>query len=63
MPQTANTTTVAKKPRWKWSGEDEPQSYYCHEDNDTVTMTKDEIAYIRWYHAQANKQWHNTDED
>lgn len=63
MTQTAKTISVAQKPRWKWSGSDEPQSYYGQEDNDTVTMTKEEIAYIRWYHAQAKKTWHNTDED
>ncbi len=63
MNQTTNTSTVAKKPRWKWSGEDEPQSCYCHEDNDTGTLTKEEIAYIKWYFAHGNKPWHNTDED
>jgi hypothetical protein len=63
MTQTAKTISVGKNPSWKWSGSDEPQSYYCREDNDTGMLTNDERAYIKWYHAHANKPWHNTDED
>ena len=55
--------TSAQKPRWKWSGDDEAQSCYCDEDNDTMTLSRREVNYIRWYHAHANTTWHNTDED
>lgn len=58
---TATATSTTK--RWKWSGEDEPQSEYCHEDTDTMTLTADEKRYIRWYHANGHKEWHNADED
>ena len=55
--------SAPQKPRWKWSGDDEPQSCYCDEDNDTMTLSRREVNYIRWYHAHANTTWHNTDED
>ena len=55
--------SAAQKPRWKWSGDDEAQSCYCDEDNDTMTLSRREVNYIRWYHAHANTTWHNTDED
>ena len=55
------TTTVnaeKKQPRWKWSGSNEPQSYYSHEDDDTgVTFRK------KWYdvHDHTNN-WHEDNE-
>ena len=63
LKKTTTTTTSAQKPRWKWSGDDEAQSCYCDEDNDTMTLSRREVNYIRWYHAHANTTWHNTDED
>ena len=59
----ATSAPAPNKPRWKWSGEDEPQPYYCHEDNDTMTLTADETRYIKWYNANAHKEWHNADDD
>jgi len=41
-------TKAAQKPRWKWSGSDEPQSYYHREDTDTVTLTVDEQRRIQY---------------
>ena len=48
MTTNVTATKVAQKPRWKWSGSDEPQSYYRHEDNDTVTLTVDEQRRIQY---------------
>ena len=33
------------KPRWKWSGSDEPQSYYSREDDDGITLK----TATKWY--------------
>jgi hypothetical protein len=53
-----------KQPRWRWSGDDEPIEYRrCDEDEDTVTLTADEIRYIKWYNAQAHKEWRDADAD
>lgn len=45
---TTTNMTATKAPRWKWSGSDEPQSYYRREDNDTVTLTVDEQRRIQY---------------
>ena len=45
---TATNMTATKAPRRKWSGSDEPQSYYRREDNDTVTLTVDEQRRIQY---------------
>jgi len=45
---TATSAVQRPRPRWKWSGSDEPQSYYSREDNDTVTMTVDERRRIQY---------------
>jgi hypothetical protein len=34
-----------EKPRWKWSGSDEPQSYYSREDDDGITLK----TATKWY--------------
>ena len=47
----------------KWSGSDEPQSYYDHEDTDTATLTRDEVNYIRWYHSIDHSNWRNADDE
>ena len=56
MPTTAvnaNANAQKKQPKMiaKWSGSDEPQSYYDHEDDDTATLTRHEANYIRWYNT------------
>jgi len=51
-----------KKPRMKWSGE-EDSIERGWEDTDTGTLTREEIKYIRWYNANKNKKWNNSDED
>jgi hypothetical protein len=28
-----------------------------------MTLTADEMRYIKWYHANAQKKWHNADDD
>ncbi len=47
MPTTSANALNAKKrqPIGKWSGSDEPQSYYSREDDDGVTLRKD----VKWY--------------
>ena len=45
---TATNMTATQAPRRKWSGSDEPQSYYSREDNDTVTLTVDEQRRIQY---------------
>lgn len=66
MLTTTTTTTVnAKKrqPIGKWSGSDEPQSYYEHEDTDTVTLTVSEIRRIQGYYANSQRKWRNDDDE
>jgi hypothetical protein len=47
----------------KWSGSDEPQSYYSHEDTDTATLTVGEQRRIQCNHANAQRKWRNADEE
>ena len=64
--QKLTTSAVGSKktpPRWKWSGSDEPQSYYCHEDTDTMTLSSHELRYIRWYNTHGRKEWRDDDEE
>jgi hypothetical protein len=71
MPTTAinanaNANAQKKQPKMiaKWSGSDEPQSCYDHEeDTDTATLTRDEANYIRWYHSIDHSKWRNVDEE
>ena len=71
MPTTAINASASanaqkKQPKMiaKWSGSDEPQSYYDHEeDTDTATLTRDEANYIRWYHSIDHSKWRNVDEE
>lgn len=62
---THATTVIAQKrqPICKWSGSDEPQSYYNHEDTDTATLTKHERNYIKWYQSKDHSKWRNADEE
>ena len=68
---TVDTKTLArstaqskKKPTWKWSGEDTPFEHRrWDDDEDTITLTRDERKQIDWYHTQAKVEWHNADED
>ncbi len=60
----ASTVNVQKRrPICKWSGSDEPQSYYNHEDTDTATLTKHERNYIKWYQSKDHSKWRNADHD
>jgi hypothetical protein len=34
-----------QQPRWKWSGSDEPQSYYSRQDDDGITLK----TATKWY--------------
>ena len=63
MPTTA-VNAQKKQPKMiaKWSGSDEPQSYYDHEDTDTATLTRHEANYIRWYNTYDQSNWRNADE-
>lgn len=68
MPTTAinaSANAQKKQPKMiaKWSGSDEPQSYYDHEDTDTATLTEDEVNYIRWYNSIDHSKWRNVDEE
>ena len=65
MPNSTATTVNAKKrqPIAKWSGSDEPQSYYSHEDDDTMTLSRREVNYIRWYQSRDHSKWRNADEE
>jgi hypothetical protein len=66
MSTTTVTRTIhvqKRSPIGKWSGSDEPQSYYWREDNDTITLTADERRRIQWYCVNAHAEWHNTDDD
>ena len=62
---TTTTTVNAQKrqPIGKWSGSDEPQSYYEHEDTDTVTLSRHEVNYIRWYQSRDHSKWRNDDDE
>ena len=61
------TTTVNAQKRQsiisKWSGSDEPQSYYSREDTDTVTLTVSEQRRIQCYHANSQRKWRNDDDE
>ena len=60
------TTTVNALKRQsiaKWSGSDEPQSYYSREDDDTATLTVGEQRRIQCYYANAQRKWRNADEE
>ena len=58
---TATATTESKKkPTWKWSGEEDALERGW-DDTDTMTLTRKEINYMRWYNTHRN--WHNADED
>ena len=64
MTMTTRAAHVQKRPPIaKWSGSDEPQSYYHEDDEDTGTLTVEEQRRIQWYHANAHAEWHNADED
>jgi len=68
MPTTAfnaSANAQKKQPKMiaKWSGSDEPQSYYDHEDTDTATLTREEVNYIRWYDSIDHSKWRNVDEE
>ena len=57
-------TKTTQPPRRKWSGDEEPQSYYCHDDDEhIVTLTVDEQRRIQLNHANAQRKWRNSDED
>ncbi len=65
---TTTTTTVNAQKRQpkmiaKWSGSDEPQSYYDHEDTDTMTLSRHEVNYIRWYQSRDHSKWRNDDDE
>ena len=63
---TTTTTTVnaqKRQPIGKWSGSDEPQSYYEHEDTDTVTLTVSEVRRIQGYYANSQRKWRNDDDE
>jgi hypothetical protein len=62
---TAATTvnTQKRQPIAKWSGSDEPQSYYSREDTDTATLTNSESRRIQCYYANAQRKWRNADEE
>ena len=63
---SANANAQKKQPKMiaKWSGSDEPQSCYDHEeDTDTATLTRDEVNYIRWYHSIDHSNWRNADDE
>jgi len=58
---TVQSTQKQKpKPRWKWSGEEDALERGW-DDTDTMTLTRKEINYMRWYNTHRN--WHNADED
>ena len=62
---TTTTTVNAQKrqPIGKWSGSDEPQSYYEHEDTDTVTLTVSEVRRMQSYYANSQRKWRNDDDE
>ena len=61
-----NKTKTTRKPftgcRWSCD-EEESQSYYNREDDDTGTLTVGEQRRIQGYHANARRNWRNADED
>lgn len=63
MTTKTNPTVAASKRMCKWSGDEEPQSYYSREDEDTMTLTVGEQLRIQGYHANAQRNWRNADED
>ena len=63
MTTKTNPTVAAPKRMCKWSGDEEPQSYYSREDEDTATLTVGEQRRIQGYHANAQRNWRNADED
>jgi hypothetical protein len=46
-----------QKPRWKWSGDDEPSR---NDDTDGITLRKD----VKWYdvHNHDGHDWNNADD-
>jgi len=61
---TAPAPAQSKKPRWKWSGDDEPSEYRrWDDDQDTMTLTREEVRRINGYRAMLRVKWHNADED
>ena len=67
MPIAATTATTVnaqkRQPIAKWSGSDEPQSYYSREDTDTATLTVGEQRRIQCNYANAQRKWRNADEE
>jgi hypothetical protein len=64
LTSTATTVNAQKRqPIGKWSGNDEPQSYYDHEDTDTVTLTVSELRRIQSYYANSQRKWRNDDDE
>ena len=65
MTTNATMITKTKTPRWKWSEDDIEPQYYCHDDDDedTATLTVGEQRRIQGYHANAQRNWRNADED
>ena len=64
LTSTATTVNAQKRqPIAKWSGSDEPQSYYDHEDTDTVTLTVSELRRIQSYYANSQRKWRNDDDE
>lgn len=66
MPTTTTINAQKKQPNFisKWSGSDEPQSYYNREDDDdTATLTVGEQRRIQCNHANAQRKWRNADEE
>ena len=64
MTTNATMITKTKTKTLRWSEDDEePQSYYCREDNDTVRLTVGEQRRIQGYYANAQRNWRNADED
>jgi hypothetical protein len=61
---TAPAPAQSKKPRWKWSGDDEPSEYRrWDDDQDTMTLTREEVRRINGYRAMLRVKWRNADED
>jgi hypothetical protein len=61
---TTSKVQSKSKPRQRWSGDEEPIEYHRgYDDEDTVTLTADEIRRLNWYAAQAHKEWRDADVD
>jgi len=57
-------TTQPPRPRWKWSGGEEPIEYRRDDDDeDSGRLTADEERYLRWYAARARLLWRDDDLD